>query len=145
MLCWGLVEQARHEHMSDEHNTRWYISNVPRFPSWAKVRGTTIKKKLKLHRTRQSQIDSCFSSRNHRSIIQNYSERGPLRRVPHKYNGRSLSGDGSLTGEVVLCWGLVEQARHEHMSDEHKTRWYISNVPRFPSWAKVRDTTGGSK
>ena len=44
MLCWGLVEQARHEYMSDEHKTRWYISNVPRFPSWAKVRGTTIKK-----------------------------------------------------------------------------------------------------
>ena len=27
--------------------------------------------------------------------------------------------DGSHTGGVVLCWGLVEQARHEHMSDEH--------------------------
>ena len=28
--------------------------------------------------------------------------------------------DGSHTEEVVLCWGLVEQARHEHMSDEFK-------------------------
>ena len=27
--------------------------------------------------------------------------------------------DGSYTGDVVLCWGLVEQARHEQMSDEY--------------------------
>ena len=26
--------------------------------------------------------------------------------------------DGSHTGEVVLCWVLVEQARDEHMSNE---------------------------
>ena len=29
--------------------------------------------------------------------------------------------NGSHTGERVLCWGLVEQARHEHMPDEYKT------------------------
>ena len=34
----------------------------------------------------------------------------------------SLIGDGSHTGEVVLCWGLVEEARHEHMSDECKNQ-----------------------
>ena len=26
--------------------------------------------------------------------------------------------DGFHTGEVVLCGGLIEQARHEHMLDE---------------------------
>ena len=55
---------------------------------------------------------------------------------PHSCNGGSLSGDGSHTGEVVLCRGLVEQARHEHMSDEYKDR-YILIVPPSPSWVKV--------
>ena len=27
----------------------------------------------------------------------------------------------SHTGEVVLCWGSVEKARHEDTSDEYKT------------------------
>ena len=27
--------------------------------------------------------------------------------------------DGSHTGEGVLYWGLDEQTRHEHMSDEY--------------------------
>ena len=40
---------------------------------------------------------------------------------PHSYDGRSQNGDMSHTGEVVLCQALVEQARHEHMSDEYKT------------------------
>ena len=40
--------------------------------------------------------------------------------------------DGSHTGEVVLCWGLVEQARHEHMSDEYKNP-FIVDVPPSPS------------
>ena len=57
---------------------------------------------------------------------------GPLRRVPHWCNGASLSGDGSYTGEVVLCWGVVEQARNEHMSDEYKKQ-YIIDIPRSPS------------
>ena len=30
-----------------------------------------------------------------------------------------------LTGEVVLYWGLGEQARHEHMSDKYKDRYII--------------------
>ena len=34
-------------------------------------------------------------------------------------NGKSLERAGSVTGEVVLYWVLVEQARHEHMSDEY--------------------------
>ena len=58
----------------------------------------------------------------------------------HSCNGRSLSGDGSHTVEVVLCWGLVEQARHEHMSDEYKSQ-YIIDVPPSPSRVKVCDTT----
>ena len=37
--------------------------------------------------------------------------------------------DGSHTGEVVLCWGLIEQARHEHMSNEYENQ-YIIDVPR---------------
>ena len=52
-----------------------------------------------------------------------------MRRVPHWCNGRSLSGDGSHTGEVALCWGFVEQARHGHMSDEY-TKQYVIDVPR---------------
>ena len=78
--------------------------------------------------TRQSQIDARFTSRNHRSIIHNCNERSPLLRVPHSCNIRSLSGYGSHTGEVVLCWSLFEESRHEHMSDEHKTLWYIKSV-----------------
>ena len=58
------------------------------------------------------------------------NERGPLRRVPHSCNGRSLSRDGSHTGEVVLCLGFVEQALHEHMSDEYKKQYVIcTSVP----------------
>ena len=37
-------------------------------------------------------------------------------------NEGSLERDGPHTGEVVLCWGLVGQARHEHMSDKYKKR-----------------------
>ena len=44
---------------------------------------------------------------------------------PHSCNGRSLSGEGTHTGEVVLCWALAEQARHEHMSDEYKNRYLV--------------------
>ena len=33
--------------------------------------------------------------------------------------------DGSHTREVVLYWALVEQARHEHMSDEYKDLYII--------------------
>ena len=40
----------------------------------------------------------------------------------------------------MLCWGLVEQARHEHMSDGYKNR-YILDVPPSPPLVKVRDTT----
>ena len=43
-------------------------------------------------------------------------------------------------GEGVLCWGLVEEARHEHMSDEYKKRYIIDVLPS-PSLVKVRDTT----
>ena len=46
--------------------------------------------------------------------------------------------DGSHTGEVVLCRGLVEQARHEHMRDEYKNR-YVIDVPPSPALVKVRD------
>ena len=38
-----------------------------------------------------------------------------------------------------MCWALVEQARHEHMSDEYKNR-YIVDIPPSPSLVKVRDT-----
>ena len=40
----------------------------------------------------------------------------------------------------MLWWGLIKQARHEHMPDEYKKQ-YIIDGPRSPSWAKVRDTT----
>ena len=42
--------------------------------------------------------------------------------------------------EVVLCWGLVGQARHEHLLDEYKNRYIIDVLPSPPS-VKVRDTT----
>ena len=45
-----------------------------------------------------------------------------------------------LTGNVVLCWALVEQARHEHMSDAYKNQ-YIIDIPPSPSLVKVGDTT----
>ena len=48
--------------------------------------------------------------------------------------------DRSHTGEVALCWELVEQARHEHMSDEYKHQYIIDLLPS-PSLVKVRDTT----
>ena len=28
----------------------------------------------------------------------------------------------------MLCWALVEQARHEHMSDEYKNRYIINSA-----------------
>ena len=31
-------------------------------------------------------------------------------------------------GEVVLCWVLVEQAGHEHMSDEYKRPIYHYSI-----------------
>ena len=48
--------------------------------------------------------------------------------------------DRSHTEEVVLYWVLVEQARHERMSDEYKNRCII-DVPPSLSLVKVRDTT----
>ena len=43
-------------------------------------------------------------------------------------NGRSLSGNGSHAGEVVLCLGFVEQTPHEHMSDEYKNQYIIGTL-----------------
>ena len=40
----------------------------------------------------------------------------------------------------MLCWGLVEQARHKYMSSEYKNQ-YIVDVPLSSLWMKVRDTT----
>ena len=40
---------------------------------------------------------------------------------------------------MVLCWGLIGQARNEHMSDEYKNQ-YIIDVPPSPS-VKIRDIT----
>ena len=56
----------------------------------------------------------------------------PCVRFPHSCKGRSLSGGRSHTGEVAMCWGLVEQARHEHMSDEYKKQHIIHVLP-YPS------------
>ena len=49
---------------------------------------------------------------------------------------RSSELDGSHTGEVVLYWVLVEQARHEHMSDEFKGR-YIIQCCRSPHHGSI--------
>ena len=38
----------------------------------------------------------------------------------------------------MLCWGLVEQARHEDMSDEYKKQYIIDVLQWVP---KKRDTT----
>ena len=40
--------------------------------------------------------------------------------------------DGSHTGQVVLYWVLVEQAGHEHMSDEYKRPIYYYSTLVFP-------------
>ena len=40
-------------------------------------------------------------------------------------------------GEVVLYLGLVEQARHEHMSDEYKNRYIIVVLLKPTSWDKT--------
>ena len=40
----------------------------------------------------------------------------------------------------MLCWGLVQQARYEHMSDKYKNQ-YVFYVPPSSLLAKVRDTT----
>ena len=42
--------------------------------------------------------------------------------------------DGSHTGEMVLYWGLEEQARHEHMSEEYKGRYNIIALLKTPPW-----------
>ena len=44
----------------------------------------------------------------------------------------------------MLYWGLIEQAQHEHMSDDYKTQ-YIIDVTPSPSWAKVREHLSGSQ
>ena len=36
----------------------------------------------------------------------------------------------------MLCWALVEQARHEHMSDEYKNRYNTIDVPPSPSFCE---------
>ena len=58
----------------------------------------------------------------------------------HSCNGRSLSGDGSHTEEVMLCWGLliVEQARHEHISDEYKNR--TNRPPKYVSYIETTES-----
>ena len=62
--------------------------------------------------------------------------------------------DGSHTGEVVLCWGLVEQARHKPMSDEYTTSillMYLGNShPKYqrnetPQWFLANYTNGDSQ
>ena len=40
--------------------------------------------------------------------------------------------DGTHTGAVMLYYGFAEQARHEHMSDEHKDRYIISASLKTP-------------
>ena len=50
--------------------------------------------------------------------------------------------DGSHTGERVLYWALVEQARHEHVLDKYKNQHIIVIVPWSPFWARsTLDTT----
>ena len=73
-----------------------------------------------------------------------FIKRGPLRRVPPLVQWAVSERDGSHTGEVGLCWGLVEQDRHEHLSDGYESR-YIIMVPPYPSLVKVRDSTVGSQ
>ena len=50
----------------------------------------------------------------------------------HKCNGRSLKRGWVSHGEVVLCWGLVEQ-----VSDEYKKQYIIDVLLLVP---KERDT-----
>ena len=59
--------------------------------------------------------------KKHLSSFVHSHEQGPLRRVPPRVLREVSERDGSHTGEVGLCWALVEQAPHEHMSDDYKT------------------------
>ena len=47
----------------------------------------------------------------------------------------------------MLSCGLVEQARHEHISDEYKTDilLFCCCSPHLESNRQTRDTTGGSQ
>ena len=49
------------------------------------------------------------------------------RRVPHWCNGKSLSRDGSYTGDLVLCLGLDEACR-DHMSQRCMESIYYYKV-----------------
>ena len=40
----------------------------------------------------------------------------------------------------MLCWALVEQARHEHMSDEYKNRNIVIVPWQSPSWVNQTNT-----
>ena len=40
----------------------------------------------------------------------------------------------------MLCWVLVEQARHEHMSDEYKNRYNIVVLLKPSSWVNQTNT-----
>ena len=56
------------------------------------------------------------------------------------FNGKVSERDGSHVGEVVLCWVLLEQARHEHMSDEYKNRYIVVVLLKSPSWVIQTNT-----
>ena len=59
--------------------------------------------------------------------------------------------DGSHTGEVVLSWALVEQAQHEHISDQYKktvhysyTSFFImGECTRHRRWFTIEPNKGG--
>ena len=40
----------------------------------------------------------------------------------------------------MLCWVLVERARHEHMSDEYKDRYIIAVLLEPLSWVNQSNT-----
>ena len=40
----------------------------------------------------------------------------------------------------MLCWALVEHARHEHMSDEYKNRYILIVSLKPPSWVNQTNT-----
>ena len=56
-----------------------------------------------------------------------------LRNRYWKVSGR----DESHTGEGVLYWALVEQAGHEHMSDEYKIRFIIVVLGNPHLWYQI--------
>ena len=58
-----------------------------------------------------------------------------------RFNGKSLELDGFYTGEVVLCWELVEQTCREHITQANIKPVYYLKYLRNPYHGYQRHET----